>query len=311
MILNTGQRTDIPAFYTPWFLNRLREGFVLVRNPINPQRITRYTLSPDTIDLMAFCTKNPAPMLPHLEKMKAFRMLWHVTITPYGKEIEPNVPDKEEVLTSCIALADALGRDRIIWRYDPVFISRKYSVEYHKKAFAHMAERLGGHTNRVIFSFIDLYEKTKKNFPEARPVRREERMELGESFADSARRYGIEPCTCMEGAELGVFGVETAGCFTQADMEKIVGMPLKVPSTEKGIRGGCACLLGHDIGAYNTCRHFCRYCYANYDRKTVLINEKLHDPDSPLLVGHVNPEDIVTDARQVSWIDGQMTLPLL
>ena len=166
MVINTGQRTDIPAFYADWFVNRLKAGFVLVRNPYNPRSVTRYRLSPEVVDLIGFCTKNPAPMLPHMDLLRPYGQFWYVTITPYGKEIEPGVPDKREVLESFRRLSDTVGPDRVGWRYDPVFISGDYPAERHIRAFEYMAQTLSGYTHTAVISFVDLYEKTKRNFPE-------------------------------------------------------------------------------------------------------------------------------------------------
>ena len=171
MIINTGMRTDIPAFYSKWLRNRVKEGFVLVRNPYDPQQVTKYLLTPDVVDIMAFCSKNPAPLVPYLEEFDAFHPFWFVTITPYGPEIEPNVPPAEYVIEAFQMISDHVGPDSISWRYDPIFISDDYTVESHIEAFTRMAEMLRGYTRQVVISFIDLYEKTKHNFPQARRVR--------------------------------------------------------------------------------------------------------------------------------------------
>ena len=178
MILQTGMRTDIPAFYSRWFLKRLREGFVLVRNPYDPQSVTRYRLDPSVVDLMGFCSKNPAPMLPHLDALRDYGQYWFVTITPYGRDIEPRVPDKEQVMESFQRLSDAVGPDSMGWRYDPILINEQYPVERHIRDFEHMAKTLSGYTESCVISFLDLYEKVKRNFPEARELRREERITL-------------------------------------------------------------------------------------------------------------------------------------
>lgn len=170
MIINTGQRTDIPAFYGPWFLNRLKEGFVMVRNPFNHARVTRYVLDPEVVDLLCFCTKNPLPLLPHMEALASFRQLWHVTITPYGKDIEPHVPDKREVVQAFRSLSRCLGPSHVCWRYDPVLLLGKYDRNFHVRAFSALAEALEGYTHTCIFSFIDLYGKTMRNFPVVRRV---------------------------------------------------------------------------------------------------------------------------------------------
>ncbi len=139
MILQTGMRTDIPAFYSQWFINRIKAGYVLVRNPYNPSSVTRYEINPDVVDLIAFCTKNPAPMLKYMDVLKPYGQYWFVTITPYGKEIEPNVPDKRQVLEDFKTLSKFVGVDSIGWRYDPIFINDKYSIDFHIETFEQMA----------------------------------------------------------------------------------------------------------------------------------------------------------------------------
>ena len=308
MIINTGSRTDIPAFYSDWFYNRIKAGEVLVRNPYNLNAVTRYRLDPEVVDVLAFCTKNPAPMLSRLHELDAFRQLWHVTITPYGKDIEPNVPDKHEVLKSFQKLSRLVGKDHVVWRYDPVFLSDRYTMDYHLRAFETMTSELEGCTGQVIISFIDLYQKTKKNFPEVREVYGPEQDTLSEAFVSIARDHGMEVVACLEDARLAQFGVDVSGCMTKEKLEDAFDIRLKVPAGKAQAREGCACLLGGDIGMYNTCSHFCRYCYANYDRETVLQNRELHDPESPFLIGGPHPADLVKDADQQSWLDLQTSL---
>ena len=310
MIINTGQRTDIPAFYSEWFCNRLKEGFVLVRNPYNPTSVTRYSLSPDVVDLIGFCTKNPAPMLEHMDLLRPYAQYWFVTITPYGRDIEPHVPPKPDVLDAFKRLSDIVGPDRMGWRYDPIIINETYTPERHIHAFADMARTLAGHTRTAVISFIDLYEKTRRNYPEARPVSREDRLTLGRSFIEIGRQFGMTIRPCNEGDELAAFGADCSGCMTIETYEKAIGSALKAPSFTPA-RKGCACYLSCDIGAYNTCGHLCRYCYANYDAATVRANMKAHDPKSPLLVGHLRPEDTVHIARQSSWIDPQLRMEFI
>lgn len=307
MIINTGMRTDIPAFYSDWFVNRLKAGFVLVRNPYNPRSVTRYRLSPDVVDLIGFCTKNPAPMLRHMDLLRPYGQYWFVTITPYGKDIELCVPDKRGVLESFRRLSDTVGVDSVGWRYDPIFISEEYPVERHIKAFEYMAKELSGYTCTAVISFIDLYEKTKRNFPEAKQVTLEQRLLLGKTFTEIGKQYGMTIRPCGEGNELVPFGADCSGCMTIATYEQALHQRLKVPKNAPA-RKECACYLGGDIGTYNTCGHMCRYCYANYDAETVRKNMAKHDPESPLLIGHLQPEDQVHEARQESWIDPQITM---
>ncbi|MDE5995999.1 MAG: DUF1848 domain-containing protein [Eubacterium sp.] len=307
MILQTGMRTDIPAFYSEWFINRIREGYVLVRNPYNPTTVTKYRINPDVVDLIAFCTKNPAPMLEHMDILKPYGQYWFVTITPYGKEIEPNVPDKRKVIEDFKTLSKAVGINSIGWRYDPIFITEKYSLDFHLKTFEKMAKVLSGYTNTCIISFIDLYKKVIRNFPQARMVNKEERLTIGKTFAEIGRKYGITIKACAEGDELAQYEVDCNGCLTQAVYETALHTKLNMPK-RKGQRGECACFLGNDIGAYDTCKHLCKYCYANTDKNAVIRNSKLHNPKSPFLIGNHQPGDKIHEVRQESWIDHQLQL---
>ncbi len=309
MIIQTGMRTDIPAFYAEWFANRLKAGWVCVRNPYNPMQVTKYLLNPDVVDVIGFCTKNPEPMMPYMDLLKPYGQYWFVTITPYGPEIEPHVPPVDTVIDSFIRLSRRVGADSMGWRYDPIFISEKYSVEEHLQSFAHIAERLGGYTHSCVISFIDLYEKTKRNFPEAKAVTREQRIRLGSEMIRIGRKYDMVIRPCAEGEELAAYGADCSGCMTKETYETAIHSRIQFPKAEThSQREACACVFGRDIGQYNSCGHFCRYCYANYDRKTVMENRKQHDPESPFLIGHSMPGDVVHEAVQRRWIDDQIHL---
>ncbi len=240
MIISTGMRTDIPAFYSEWFCNRLKEGYVCTRNPYNPKQITKYRLNPDVVDVIVFCTKNPAPMLSHMDLLKDYGQYWFVTITPYEKEIEPNVPPKEQVLESFVELAKIVGSDSMGWRYDPIFLNDTYTVEQHLHDFEQMTKKLAGSTHTCVISFLDLYEKVKHNFPEAQRVSRNDRLLFGEEMVKIAGKYDMTLPTF----ETAIHG--------KLDAQK-----------KKSQRAECACMLGNDVGQYDTCGHFCRYCYAN------------------------------------------------
>ena len=310
MIIQTGNRTDIPTFYAEWFANRLKEGFVLVRNPFNHQSITRYVLDPSVVDLIVFCTKNPEPMLKYMDLLRLYHQYWFVTITPYGKDIEPNVPEKFAVMDTFIRLSSIIGPDRMCWRYDPIFIDDTWTVERHTEEFRAMCETLAGHTHTAVISFIDLYEKVKKNFPEAKAVSFLIQLKLTEAFVKTAREYGMVVKPCGESQELAAVGADCSGCMTKKVFESAVGQNMLFPSIPNN-RKECACYITGDIGAYNSCGHFCRYCYANADRNAVIRSMKNHDPKSPLLIGHIQPGDKVSSPKQVSWIDPQMRLVLI
>ena len=310
MILNTGSRTDIPAFYSEWFLNRLRAGEVLVCNPYYPEQVTRYRIAPDVVDAIVFCTKDPAPLLrapAAAELLEPYETFWFFTITPYGREVEPRVPDKDRAIDSFLRLSELFGPERTSWRYDPIFLSERYSLDFHVERFARMAARLRGATSQCVISFIDLYGKTRRNFPGVRAVTPEQQEAIVEAFAPIAAECGMHIHLCCEDARLARPGVDAEGCLSQGVLEEALGVRLRVPA-RKSARPECACLLGADIGAYNSCGHGCRYCYANYDQAAVRRSMAQHDPASPLLIGHVGEGDQVRDARQASWIDPQPAL---
>lgn len=311
MIIQTGMRTDIPAFYSKWFVNRIKAGYVLVRNPYNPSQVTRYSLSPDVVDLIGFCTKNPAPMLPHLNALDRYGQYWFVTITPYGRDIEPRVPDKEIVMESFKRLSDHVGVGSIGWRYDPIFVDDAHSVEWHIQTFEKMAKPLSGYTKTCVISFIDIYTKVANNFPKAKTVSPKDRITLGKALIEIASAYGMTIKPCAEGKELAAYGADCSGCMTVNTYETALGTHLEIPKRKTNQRKGeCACLLGTDIGVYDTCAHLCKYCYANTNPEYVKENMRRHDPESPFLIGREMPGDVIHEAEQKSWIDRQLRLDL-
>lgn len=307
MILNTGSRTDIPAYYSSWFYNRVKEGYVCVRNPYNPLHITKYKISPDVIDIIVFCTKNPAPMLGRISSLSEYDTFWFVTITPYGKDIEPFVPDQGQVIESFQRLSGIVGYKRMSWRYDPVLITDQYTVDYQISCFRKMAARLKGYTDQCVVSFIDLYEKTRRNFKAARSVALSEQKAFIDAAGQYAAENGMQIHLCCESSSLTACNVDADGCLSKKVLERAAGYRLNVPK-KKAARKECGCLLGADIGAYNTCGHGCLYCYANYDRSTVIQNMRCHDEKSPLLIGSIQDGDVISEAEQVSWKDRQMSI---
>lgn len=307
MIIQTGMRTDIPAYYSAWFANRLKEGFVCVRNPYDAGAVTRYRLSPDVVDLMVFCSKNPAPMLAYRDLLEPYGQYWFVTITPYGRDIEPHVPPKEQVMACFRRLSDWVGVDSVGWRYDPILLTDVYTVERHMADFEQMARALCGYTTSCVISFIDLYAKVKRNFPQVREVGREDQLALVKAFVSIAQSYGMTVKACGEGDWLAPYGVDCTGCMTATTFETALHCRLDMPR-RKTARSECACFLTGDIGAYDTCGHLCRYCYANANADAVRSNMRLHDPKSPFLIGNSLSGDRVKDAVQESWKNGQLCL---
>lgn len=289
MILNVSGRTDIIAFYSKWFMNRYREGFVDVRNPFNQKMISRIYFK--DVDAILFCTKNPIPILDHLKEIKE-PILFQVTLTPYKKDIEPNVPSKGEVIEAIKTLSHIVGIDYISVRYDPIFLSEKYNIEYHKKAFDHMCQLLQGYVKQIIVSFIDDYKNVRKNqsILKMRDFTEEDYKEIGRSFSESAKKYGMTVQTCFEERNLVEYGFIKGECLSHELAFKLTGKTnFKSWTARKG--GKCHCVEMVDIGVYNSCSHFCKYCYANFDEEKVRKQRHQHDPSSSLLIGHIESDD--------------------
>lgn len=285
MIVNVSGRTDIPAFYAKWFMNRLKAGYVDVRNPFNDKMVSRIPV--DRIDAFMFCTKNPIPLIPYLDEIDK-PILMDVTITGYHKDMEPNVPDKSRIIDAVREISRKLGKKYVSVRYDPVFLSDRYTVDYHLRAFEKLCSELEGYVEEIIISFLDEYKNVKKNAADIRyrDISEEEYEQLAKGFLASAGRHHMHVFTCHEGNLLEKYGIPAGACFSQRKAYEMTGKALP-----KWKARGCGCVEMADIGVYNTCLHMCRYCYANYDEKQVLKNYKNHDPDSSLLVGEIHPDD--------------------
>lgn len=301
MIINTGMRTDIPAFYSTWLLNRIKEGYVYVRNPYYKSQVTKYSLSPDVVDCLAFCTKNPHPLISHLSELDKYNEFWFVTITPYGKDIEPNVPNKMQVIEDFKKLSDHIGVNSVALRYDPIFIDNNFSVEKHIECFNRLLSHLKGYTHDCTISFLDLYEKVKRNAPNLRPPTEKEEREIAKAFSKIGSKNNIQIHACCEKDYLKDYGIDITGCMSQEIVEKAISNKLNVPKLNSK-RQGCNCVLGNDIGAYNTCAHLCKYCYANANPGLVKENMRKHIPTSPFLIGKEEPDDKITEAKQKSWL---------
>lgn len=292
MILNVSGRTDIVAFYSKWFMNRYREGFVDVRNPFNPKLVSRIKFS--NVDMIMFCTKNPLPIIPYLKEIDK-PILFHVTLTSYKKDIEPNVDDKSKIIEGIKEISKIIGKDNVVVRYDPIFINSKYTMNYHKKAFKRMCELLSGYVNRVIVSFLDNYKNVQKNMGYLKPVPFTEDMykEIGEYFSKGARINGMVVQTCFENRNLVEYGFVKGDCLSRELALKMTGNKYPKQVARKG--GKCECVQMVDIGVYNTCKHLCKYCYANYMEDMVLNNYFKHDDNSSLLIGELESDDIIKE----------------
>ncbi|MGF7142835.1 hypothetical protein HNQ56_001257 [Anaerotaenia torta] len=289
MILSASRRTDLPCYYSQWLMNRLEEGYALYRNPMNHAQICKVDLSPENIDCIVFWTKDPLPLMDKLERLEemGYSYYFQFTLTPYGKEIEPHLRDKPEIVSTFQQLSRRLGRHRVLWRYDPVIINDRIPLEYHYREFANLCERLSGYTQLCTISFVDQYSKLARLVRERviKTISEEQMRRLAAEFAGIAGRHQIELRACCEAVDLSPEGICPASCIDQNTIEGILGHPLKV-KRDKSQRSGCGCIQSVDIGAYNTCRNGCIYCYANHSEDSILRNCARHDPASPMLIGN-------------------------
>ena len=261
--------------YTEWLLNRFSEGYVLSRNPLFPNKVTRYELTPDKVDCVVFCSKDYSPILPRLHEVTdRFNTYFHYTITAYGRDVEPGVPPIDESIDTLIRLSEQVGPQRVAWRYDPVLLTEKYTVETHLETFERMASEIAPHVDRCIFSFVEMYKKLD---------------------------HGMTIQTCGTNGDYTRYGIQRSGCMTLDILGRANGVEFR-NLKHKGMREGCHCIESRDIGAYDTCPNGCRYCYANNRPERVAENMKLHDPDSPLLLGRLGPEDTVMQGSQKTFL---------
>lgn len=290
MILFASGRTDIPAFYSNWFINRVKVGFVDVRNPFNQKLVSRIYFS--DVDMIMFCSKNPLPMINKLDILKV-PVLFHVTITPYSKDVEPNIPDKRLIIEGVKKLSLVLGIDNVVVRYDPIFLSDKYNVDYHIRAFDKLCKNLNGYVNKIIVSFMDEYKNVRrnKNILKYRAFTREDYKKIGEDFSKIAMDNGMSVQTCFEDNDLTQYGFIKGECLSHELAYILTGKKFKSSNVRKEKK--CECVQMVDIGDYNSCMHMCKYCYANYDEKAVSSNFERHDDNSSLLIGSIQSDDVI------------------
>jgi hypothetical protein len=301
MIINTGGRTDTVQYYTKWLLNRFKEGYVYSRNPLFPNKVTRYDLIPEKIDCVVFCSKNYEPILNDIESITSrFNTYFHYTITAYGKDVEPNVPSIERSIDTLKRLSSIVGKKRIAWRYDPVLLTKKYTIENHMNTFEKMTKELSPYVDRCIFSFVEMYKKLEVNMPELIPMTDNDKDVLAQGLGTISKKYGLFIQTCGTNGDYSKYGIHKSGCMTLEILGKANELSFR-NLKHKGMREGCHCIESRDIGAYDTCLNGCKYCYANKYPDKAFENYKYHDPTSPLLLGHLKDTDIVMQGQQKSF----------
>lgn len=310
MILSVSRRTDIPSYYSEWFYNRIKEGFVYVRNPMNIHQVSKVIISPEIVDCIVFWTKNPKPMMDRLDELSAYNYYFQFTLTGYGKDIECNVPHKKEVMIPVFQeLSQKIGSNKVIWRYDPIIFTSKYTLEYHLRAFEQIATALKGYTHKCVISFVDIYAKNKKNMEtiDAYEVNDNTLMEFSAELSRIANKNNIVVASCAENIDLSKCNIQHNCCIDKTVIENIIGCKLNV-GKDKNQRPECGCVESVEIGTYNTCKNGCKYCYANYSIESVIKNCHNYDVNSPLLCGTISSNDVITERKVKSIRKTQLTL---
>ena len=310
MILSVSRRTDIPNYYSEWFFNRLKDEFLYVRNPMNFHQISEIKISPDVVDCIVFWTKNPLPMMERLDELEAYNYYFQFTLTGYGNDVERNLPNKKtSVIPIFQELSNRIGKEKVVWRYDPIFFSNRYNVQYHLKAFRSIAEALSGYTEKCVISFLDIYPKNKKNMDNllSYDLSDSELLKFAKELSNIAKENHIKIGSCAEKIDLDEYGIIHNSCIDKELIEKIIGCKLKI-NKDKNQRIECGCVESVEVGTYNTCKNGCVYCYANYSAKSVESNFQKYDPLSPLLCGHIEKEDRISTRKVVSLKETQISI---
>ncbi len=302
MIVNVGGRTDIVNYYSQWLMNRIKEGFAYSRNPLFPKNVSKISLNPKDVDCLMFCSKNYKPILKYMKEInEKYRIICHYTITAYGKDVEPYVPVINESIKNLIELSKIVGKEKVLWRYDPILLTEKYTVEKHLETFEYMAKQIAPYVQRGIFSFVEMYKKLDYNMPEIIPFTEVDKIKILKGIGEISKKYNLYIQTCGTDENYEEYGIHVSGCTTSEILEQANSVKYKNVKA-KPMRKGCHCIPSRDIGAYDTCLNGCKYCYANKRPDLAKENVKLHDKNSPLLLGNIRENDKITDAKQDSFI---------
>ncbi len=296
MIISASRRTDIPAFYSEWFMNRIRAGYCQVPNPLNTKQIATVSLDPADVEAIVFWSKNPAPLIPYLDELdqRGFHYYFQFTLNNYPRAIEPNVPSFESRLETFRKLSERVGVLRVVWRYDPIIISNMTDYDFHREKFSWIADELRGATQRVMVSIVDFYKKTdnrlsklekEEGFLFERDVQYSSGMsDLLKDLHQIAMQNSIEIFTCAEEVNFSSVGVPPGKCIDDGILMLI--QPNMIRYKKDPVqRDSCLCSVSKDIGSNNTCIHGCQYCYATTNLEVAQRRHNEHDLDSPVLWG--------------------------
>lgn len=302
MIVNVGGRTDIVNYYGEWLMNRIKEGFAYSRNPLFQNNISKISLKPEDVDCLMFCSKNYKPMLKYMKEINSkYRIICHYTITAYDRDVEPNVPNIDESIETLIELSKIVGKKKVLWRYDPILLTKKYTIEKHLYTFEYIAKQIAPYVQRCIFSFVEMYKKLDYNMPEIIPFTENDKIEILKGLGEISKKYNLYTQTCGTDETNEKYGIHVSGCTTPEILEKANNVKYRTIKA-KPMRKGCHCIPSRDIGAYDTCLNGCKYCYANRRPDLAKENIKIHDKNSPLLLGNIRATDKITESKINSLI---------
>ncbi len=288
MIISASRRTDIPAFYSQWFINRIRAGFCNVPNPFCRQQVYTVSLRPEEVEVIVFWTRNPRPLLAHLDQLdrRGFRYYFHFTIIGNPRELDPKTPPVRFSLDTFRALSDRLGPARVIWRYDPIVQSPQTPPDFHRGHFEQLADSLRGYTQRCFVSTVNLYRKARRRLVMVdadQPWPAATLTALMRDLAAMGQASGIEVLSCASEVDWQPCGISAGKCIDDALIARTFSLPV-CGKKDPGQRKSCGCVVSKDIGMYDSCLFGCRYCYATRDFHRAQENYHQHDPHSPSLL---------------------------
>ena len=300
MIISASRRTDIPAFYSEWFMNRIREGFCTVPNPFNSKQISVVDLSPQNVEAIVFWTRNPKPLLKYLTQLDAsgYKYYFQFTINNYPKIYEKHNPSVINSISTFKELSDKIGNGKVIWRYDPILLTDDLTIDFHLNNFESISGKLKGFTKRVVISIVDDYKKTVRRLTKLNVNYREKQEErpdievLLKGIVEISHSNNMEVQSCAEAKNYGYLGIKPGKCVDDDILCREFGIDLNYKK-DKSQRLACGCTVSKDIGMNDTCLMGCEYCYAVVSHEKAVKNKKKHDPSFSSLMKHEIPEDVI------------------
>jgi len=314
MIISASRRTDIPAFYSEWFMNRIRKGTCLVPNPFNANSIAEVSLRPEEVEAIVFWSKNPSPMIEHLSELEdlGYRFYFQYTRNHYPASLEPGLPVIKKRIGTFIDLSRKVGSERVIWRYDPIIFSNQTDIQDHIKTFKHLCSELAGSTGKVTVSILDLYAKTKRNLEKFKtkgiefdfaPQDHPQILELLSELAKTAGEFSMDISTCAEKGDYSSIGIKPGKCIDGDLIEKLWGIH-RAWKKDPNQRELCGCASSKDIGVNDTCLHGCVYCYATNNLQIARKRFRDHSADSAALYGKNSMDKAGSAERQAKLFKG-------